>query len=279
MTVGSNRHSNSTRAMTCEHLRMLFASFVIVAITSHLAAADGDTTVPPSKVSIPDRDNDVQAFKVGDMVVSIRNTVIVVTNESAVWTERIPRGYSFQIEDIDGNQLWISDRRTGWIKDRDVARPNQAVLLFTELIGSNPHDERAYLARAEAQMCCDRFQEAIADINEALRLNPRDPNIPLRRSGCHKKMGDFSAAIADCDEVIRRMPGEAMGYVNRSDAWSRLEEYGKAEADADQALELATGISVAYVNRGWARTRLRKFDAAIEDFSAALKINPKEAYT
>ena len=80
-------------------------------------------------------------YQVGDTVVVIHDTKIKVRDKVV---QEVPRGVGLKVQAIHGDWLWVSNQAAGWISQRDVATPNQAIEEFTAQIKKNPHDADAF---------------------------------------------------------------------------------------------------------------------------------------
>src|SRR5579872_3525146 len=110
-------------------------------------------------------------FKIGDTVVVIHDTNIKVRDEIV---QEVPRGVGLKVQDIRGDWLWVANEAAGWVHQRDVATPTEAIKIFTAQIKKDEYDSDAYIRRGLAFFDEQEVDLAIADLNEAIRLDPKN---------------------------------------------------------------------------------------------------------
>ncbi|MBD2414178.1 tetratricopeptide repeat protein [Nostoc calcicola FACHB-3891] len=152
-----------------------------------------------------------------------------------------------------------------------------AIAAYTEAIGLNSNDLKAYINRGVARGNLGEHQAAIADYNQAIKINPKFALAYNNRGAAHSNLEKKQAAIEDFNQAIRINPNFVLAYNNRGFAYYELGDKQAAIADYNQALKIDPNYADAYKNRGSVRYDLGDNQAAIEDFNQALKINPNYA--
>jgi hypothetical protein len=98
-----------------------------------------------------------RAQKAGDTVIVLRETP--VKRDGSPLT--IQPGVVVDVCDVGEEWVLISAETTGSIAKRDVATPERAIEIFLEQIDKNPTNAAAYVARGNAKLEKDDFDEAI----------------------------------------------------------------------------------------------------------------------
>lgn len=125
----------------------------------------------------------------------------------------------------------------------------RAIGSYTDAMRIDPQDARALLARAEAKINLDRFDEAKIDYNRALRSALRGPT------------------------------DRFYAYLGRGYAAMVLQDYDAAIADFDNALAIDEKAFNAIVWRAYANEKRGRTDLAIEDYERAAAYDPADAAT
>jgi len=188
-----------------------------------------------------------------------------------------------------------------------------AIADYTRALALAPKDPKILLARGQAYIDNHQLDLAGADLDQALALNPDDVDARMARAGLHLRqspalarvdfdaaerldrkvmpgigasyteVGNYAQAVAEFDAWLADLPkGEngAEGYNDR--CWARAlwnHDLDKALADCNQALRLAPGTFGYLDSRGLTNLRLAHYDDAIRDYDAALRQQPKYAWT
>jgi tetratricopeptide (TPR) repeat protein len=87
----------------------------------------------------------------------------------------------------------------------------------------------------------------------------------------------YEQAIDSYNEAIRLKPGDAEAWVNRGLAYGYSGETDKAINDYDAAIRLDPKDVRALNNRGWAYRTKAKYDLALQDLNLAIKLEPDYA--
>lgn len=216
-----------------------------------------------------------QQYRPGDQVVVIRDGELRVENKKVddVWA-----GLTLKVGAVNGNYLWLSNGKPGWLNRSQVMPLNRAAIdQLTSLIQSNPRDARLYSGRSLVWKALGDLEIALGDLNEAIRLSPSSENYNTRGNVWHKKR-EYDRAIADFNEALRLDPKNDVAYSNRGFAWHNKREYDRAIADYNEAIRLDPKNAIRYNNRGWAWHNKHQYDKAIGDYTEALRIDPKYSW-
>jgi tetratricopeptide (TPR) repeat protein len=146
-----------------------------------------------------------KAYRAGDFVVVIRPAELKV-EEKAV--DSVEQGVLMGVDQVRGDWLWVSNRKSGWLDSANVIPAQQAVDYFTAAIRRNPSDARLFARRGVARALNQDFQGALKDSSEAIRLKPAEAVYYGDRGCFYMAMGDFDRAIADFGQEIKRIDSE-----------------------------------------------------------------------
>lgn len=180
------------------------------------------------------------------------------------------------VQNVNGDWLWVGDRRKGWIKRAEVVKVDEAPVYYGSLIQSDPNNAWAYNLRATAHKERREFDQAIADYGQRLRLQP-DAAAYNNRGNVWDRKHDYDKAIADYNQAIKLDANNATAYNNRGNAWRAKKDYDKAMADYDQAIKLDPNYADAYCNRGYTWDKKQEYDKAMADYDQAKKLDPNLA--
>jgi eukaryotic-like serine/threonine-protein kinase len=135
------------------------------------------------------------------------------------------------------------------------------------VIAQHPLHPAAYVARAEALMALNRFDEAVADADTAIRLDPDGPGGYRVRARIRRMTGDRRAALADFERAADLDPDSAPAHAARANLAQDLHDDETLAAASRRLTELRP------TDAGWfailAAVRLVG-DAAERDLPSAL---------
>jgi tetratricopeptide (TPR) repeat protein len=214
-------------------------------------------------------------YKPGDRVVAIRDTELRVP---AGPVDEVWPGVVLKVSVVNGNWLWVSLGKPGWINTTDVVPLGpQAIARMDELVNALPDSARLYSGRAAVWRELGDLEKALEDCNRAIRLEPRSAEYLNNRGFMLTEMGEFDKAIKDFDGAIAFDPKHAEAYDNRGLAWGANGAYDKAIEDHTAAIKLDRQNSRFYNNRGNAYSAIGQYAKAIDDFNEAIRLDPQEA--
>ena len=193
---------------------------------------------------------------------------------------------------------------------------NRALADMNHACEMEPGNARYLLQRARVLLALSKGSLALADLNDAARLDPTDVDVRLVRARVHLAMNNATGAregLAAADSAasprahVRRdianlylalgLPEAALPQLDQwisahaqevdlhealnSRCWARAllgTELEKALADCNAAIQ--TQPTSAYLDsRGLVYLRMKRLDASIEDYDAALRLDPKGAWS
>jgi tetratricopeptide (TPR) repeat protein/predicted aspartyl protease len=162
------------------------------------------------------------------------------------------------------------------------ARAGQAVPAMDDLnqaLQLDPSNAQAHIGRGAMRLASHDARGAAADFDAADKL---DPMARLEAGGVYLNAGLFRDAVGQYDAWTLAHPKDPrMGEVLNARCWARALgglELDKALDDCDAALKLRRASDVLD-SRGLVRLRLGQYDQAIADYDAALKLQPKGAWS
>ena len=211
-------------------------------------------------------------FKIGDEVVVIREAEIKAGDKVI---EKVHRGMTMRVNEVKDDWLWVDHPAAGWVNQKMVTTPANAIDVFTEQIKQNPNDAGAYEARALAWRVRNELDIAIGDLNDAIRLDSTKSSAYHNRGMCLSDKGEITKSITDYTEAIRLDPKGYITYTHRADSWTLKGEYAKAVSDSTEAIRLAPKYVYAYARRAAAFAATKNFEKAVADCDEARKISVK----
>ena len=155
---------------------------------------------------------------------------------------------------------------------------SRSVLDLDSALRLEPGNAAAHLLRGIVHVYMERHDQVISDMSEAIRLSPGNAMAHYYRGIAHGEQGTLDLAIADLDEVTRLDPDHVDAYRARGDCCRFKKEYDRAIADFDSALRLDPESALSYRGRGAALRMKGELDQAIANFDAALRLNPEDAF-
>ena len=157
------------------------------------------------------------AQKVGDIVVVIKKDATLMDSDKVVL--RPGRGITLTVRQVKDRWFLVSRLgRRGWIHGDHIAKPNDAIKVFTAAIRRKPSSE-IYNARGMIWQHKGEYDIAIKDYNEAIRINPESSSAYNNRGNCYLIKKKYDKAIADYGEALRISPKSAVTLNNRAIAW------------------------------------------------------------
>ncbi|HTU25227.1 MAG TPA: tetratricopeptide repeat protein [Pirellulales bacterium] len=175
-------------------------------------------------------------YKAGDFVVVIRASELRVENQTV---DRVEPGILMGVDIAQGDWLWVTNQKSGWLSTANVMPAQNAVDYFTAAIRRNPSDARLYSRRGVARALNKNIQGALADYQEAIRLKPAEAVYYGDRGCFYMAAGDFDRAIADFAEEIKRIGSEDP---NRREIRLQWLNQRMAEAQAQKSSNSAAAI-------------------------------------
>lgn len=119
------------------------AGFGVAVPGSTLRAAE-----PPTPALLAADTPDAARYHAGDFVVVTRRTELKVEN-SAVDT--VDEGLLMGVDRVDGDWLWVTNKKSGWLHRSAVIPAKQAVDMFTAALRRTPGDARLFARRGLAR--------------------------------------------------------------------------------------------------------------------------------
>lgn len=248
-------------------MRAIIAAVILLAVQTPAIAADPTATWQGVEV-LP------KLFA----VVKIGDETIDCTNEGV--------SFPWIVQDVDGEWLWVGNRKKGWVQRSQVVTLDEAADYYTQFIKRSSYEAWAYGMRAVAYYRNGDLNSAIADFGVAVRLSPTAATYS-NRGLAHLKKQDYDNAIADFAEAVRLDqngpdyneaihldPTYALAYIGRAIAWADKHDYEKAIADYNEAIRFDPNSAIAYYNRGRAWFDNKDYDKAVADFDKAIHFDP-----
>lgn len=190
------------------------------------------------------------------------------------------------------------------LEQKDYLKASRA---FTKVIAVNPDNYNALLQRGRLNVMLRQPFDAIGDFSQAIGVNPGDPRAYLERARCYHqvlRVGDKS--LADYSQAISLAPDAAAGYFGRGFLFDEVassierqalesndmekraeasEEFLRAIDDYSHAIALDPKFDEAYVKRGLAYARKGRatgnsdfLRSSIADLEKAMSLNWENGY-
>jgi tetratricopeptide (TPR) repeat protein len=122
---------------------------------------------------------------------------------------------------------------------------------FLEFLASHPDDAHAISGRADALVCLEKYDDAIADYSRAIQLDPKWFDY-FGRGIAYKAKGDQTKAIQNFDDGIAVAPSIPALYVYRGAVLSARGDASGASADFQKVSTLISDSRGAFNRYGWA---------------------------
>jgi len=170
---------------------------------------------------------------------------------------------------------------------RALARLNarQPVLAMADLdqaLKRDPNDVQALMVRGELYLANRDPTRGRADFEAALKLAPENHELLYQVGVDYTRAGLFEEGIRQIDSwVSTHAKDESLPQVLNTRCWTRAawgKELDAALADCDAALRRDRN-SVVMQNRALVLLRLGRVDEAIAQYNAALKLQPRSAWS
>lgn len=160
--------------------------------------------------------------------------------------------------------------------------PAAALADLDQALKLKPDFAQALVLRGFIRLRQGAFPEADADFARSLKYASGQPELETRIASLYVSASRFEQAVAHYDAWIAANPKsfrliEALnGRCWARALWGR--QLDQALIDCDQALRKGR-LAGVLDSRGLVRLRRGEFDAAIADYDAALKLQPKQAWS
>jgi len=122
---------------------------------------------------------------------------------------------------------------------------------FSEFLASHPDDAHGLSGRADALVCLEKYDDAIADYSRAIQLDPKWFDY-FGRGIAYKAKGDQTRAIQNFDEGIAIAPSIPALYVYRGAVFSARGDTSGENADFEKVSNLISDSRGAFNRYGWA---------------------------
>ena len=134
------------------------------------------------------------------------------------------------------------------LRHHDCATANSE---FSESLAATPNNAQALSGRADALVCLEQYDDAIADYSRAIQLEPKWFDY-LGRGLAWKAKGDPAKAIDNFDAGIAIGPTIPALYVYRGIVLSARSDASGASADFEKVASLISDTHGAFNRYGWA---------------------------
>ncbi|SDZ84398.1 tetratricopeptide repeat protein [Selenomonas ruminantium] len=179
---------------------------------------------------------------------------------------------------VDRKFLANQKIKEGWRLDSE-GKYVEAAAVFSQAIGFDENNSRAYYSRGTAYGKQGNYTQAIADFTQAIAINPKFAEAYNNRGNIYDDKGNYTQAIADYTQAIALNPKLVEAYNNRGFAYTRQGNYTQAIADFIKAISLNPNLDGVYHNRGICYATQGKYTQAIADFTKAITLSPNNAKT
>jgi len=186
--------------------------------------------------------------------------------------ERYDRQAGGEAADRDLSEL-LSEAR----KKMLLGKNEEALSLYTQLIGLDPNNASFYDRRSTILHRMKRYSDAIEDDTRAIELEPGNAKYYNSRGVTLHAMGKYERALKDQTKAIELEPGNAKYYNNRGVTLHAMEEYERALKDQTKAIELEPDNAKYYNNRGVTLHDMGEYEHALADKARAIELEPDNA--
>jgi tetratricopeptide (TPR) repeat protein len=162
-----------------------------------------------------------------------------------------------------------------------------ALAHLTRAVADDPSSGEAWLARAQAHVALERFDEADQDQLEARRVCLEAVERSPDDWRAHRRLAEASAradadremALAHLERAVELAPAEAGVFELRGDMLARapVARHEEAIAAYTRAIELGGPTINRLLTRGECRESVGQLDAALSDYELGVTLYPGEA--
>ena len=125
-----------------------------------------------------------------------------------------------------------------------------AVAVFSQAIGLDEENARAFSGRGASYFAQADTTHAIADCNKAIELDTNYSSAYAIRSFIYCSQGNFKQSIWDSNKIIEIDPKQAGGYAVCGYIYFMQRNYQQAIVDINKSIELNPKLAAAYWIRG-----------------------------
>jgi len=151
----------------------------------------------------------------------------------------------------------------------------KAVELLGQYVKQDPHQPKAWLARAQSLAALGRREQALGDLEKGLASNPKKPALMLAKGKILGEMERRPEAIATLSELLALEPKNVEALKERAENLINEAGLDKARADLAKAKSLAPRDPWIYHKMGMTELCLNHYGKAVEDFSTAIRFSPQ----
>lgn len=215
------------------------------------------------------------AFQQGELVAARADLTLVVEGQDA---DRIGPGQVLSILRVDGDRLWVSRGRPGWIAADGVIALDQAEAFFNKPFATGA-GSRDYLARGTIRIALGKHELAIADMEKAIEL-ANEPGEFLEPLGYAQLAAQRQpAAIESFTKALQDEPESAPALMGRGLAYYQVGQNQNAITDLTKAIELNPDHGFPHKYLGALYHDLGKLEQAKEHLDVAAKIDAYDVFT
>jgi len=168
-----------------------------------------------------------------------------------------------------------------------MQQPTAAMADFDQALKLKPTDLRAHIARAQLLLQQDDNELAVADLDAADAIAPREADERYEMANAYERADRLAPAVAQLSLWIGAHADDArLPAALNSRCWIRaldgtalalaLNDCNAARKHADKSSPLYADVADS---RGLVLLRMGDYDHAIADYNAALKLDPKNAWS
>jgi tetratricopeptide (TPR) repeat protein len=122
---------------------------------------------------------------------------------------------------------------------------------FSDFLETTPNDAQAISGKADALVCLEKYDDAIANYSRAIALDPKWFDY-LGRGIAYRAKGDATQALQNIDAGIAIAPTVPTLYVYRGVVLNARGDAAGARADFDKVSSLISNNRWAFNRYGWA---------------------------
>lgn len=197
------------------------------------------------------------------------------------------RDYSAAIADFS-KAIELEPKEGRHYRERAMARlasgnPILGMADLGEALKLKPDDLDTLMTRGALYLGAKDEARGRQDLDAARKLAPQDTQVAMRIGAIYAANGAYGAAVREFDRWLEASPGhiDAAQVLNQR-CWTRAQwgrELEAALADCDLALKKGGRNSAFMDSRGLVLLRLGRLDEAIVQYDAAIKAQPKQAWS
>jgi tetratricopeptide (TPR) repeat protein len=178
---------------------------------------------------------------------------------------------------VNGDRIWVSRGRPGWVRSTDVIGLDRADEFFSRRLAAGASADN-YLARGTVRIAKAKHHEGIADLTKAVELTGSSREYLEPLGFAQLAVHDQVSALETFTRVLRDAPDSAPALMGRGLANYQVGNHQGALNDLSKAIELEPQHAFPRKYLGALLHDLGKLQAARKQLDEAIKIDAYDVF-